>query len=221
MTFAALFDLDGTLLDTPRAIARTLGMVLEHYGAPPRPFAELYALVGLPLPETLAGLLGWEADSDAIRGAVAFYRAAFARTVLPAAPELVFPGVREGLAALAAEGFGLAVATNKYRGSAVALLDAAGFGSTFRVVVGADDVPRPKPDPAMAFVAITRLRAAGPAVMVGDTTHDIAMAHAAGIASIGVTYGAHDLHRLAAARPSATVDSFPQVVHQIFRWRQS
>jgi phosphoglycolate phosphatase len=132
---------------------------------------------------------------------------------LPMAPQLVFPGVFDGLSSLRQDGFQLAVATSKFIANAEALLVAAGLREEFAVVVGADQVARPKPDPESGFVVLQRLGvSASNAVMVGDTTHDVLMAHAAGMSSIGVTYGVHSVEQLLSANPTWLVDSFPGVV---------
>jgi phosphoglycolate phosphatase len=144
---------------------------------------------------------------------VGLYQPTFRKIVLPMATQLVFPGVFDGLQSLREDGFRLAVATSKFIANAEALLVAAGLREEFEVVVGADQVAKPKPDPESGFVVLHKLGvAAKNAVMVGDTTHDLLMATAAGMWSIGVTYGVHSVEQLLSANPTWLVDSFAGVV---------
>jgi phosphoglycolate phosphatase len=137
----------------------------------------------------------------------------FRELVLPTAATLVFPGVADGLPALRAEGFTLAVATSKFQANADALLTAAGLRDHFSLVVGADRVSRSKPDPEMGLAILRELGIpAGRAVMVGDTTHDLLMAAGAGMRSIGVTYGVHSVPELRSAGPTWLADSFDEVL---------
>lgn len=213
MTQAAVFDLDGTLLDTPAAIARTLAAVLTGLGRPAPCPADARATVGLPLDRALPMLAGGPMAADEVATGVATYVELFRESVLPTAADLVFPDVAAGLDRLRRSGTRLAVATSKFTPNATALLRSAGLLDHFDVVVGADQVRRPKPDPEMGRLVLSLLDvAAEDAVMVGDTTHDVRMAHGAGMASVAVTYGVHDRATLAAAEPTWTADSFAEVV---------
>jgi phosphoglycolate phosphatase len=141
------------------------------------------------------------------------YQALFKELVLPRAQSLVFPGVAQGLAALRGQGIALAVATSKFYASADALLTAAGLRDHFTVVVGADQVTEPKPHPEIGLLIMDRLGVpAERAVMVGDTTHDLRMARAAGMRSIAVTYGVHGVHELRSSEPTWVADTFDDVM---------
>jgi len=208
-----VFDLDGTLVDTPTGIVTTFAAVFAQLGLPTADSATIRSTIGLPLPAAFAKLLGVAADDPVAADCVELYQSTFRRIVLPMATQLVFPGVYDGLNELEDNGFLLAVATSKFIANAEALLTAAGLREHFKIVVGADQVPAPKPDPASGFLVLDALDvAAANAVMVGDTTHDVLMAHAAGMASIGVTYGVHSVEQLLSANPTWLVDSFAGVV---------
>lgn len=216
MTHVALFDLDGTLVDTPRAIVETFAAAFEALGESSRPEAEVRATIGLPLEQAFAKLLGVPQDDPRVGEGVARYQEAFRTVILPRARSLVFPGVEEGLADLQDHGVTLAVVTSKFHASADALLTAAGLRDRFAVLIGADDVTRPKPHPEPGLTALDLLGARpGGAVMVGDTTHDLRMAHAAGMRSVAVTYGVHGRTELSSARPTFTADTFTEVIDHI------
>ncbi|WP_330334087.1 HAD family hydrolase [Streptomyces sp. NBC_00536] len=209
----AVFDLDGTLVDSPRAIVSTFGAAFDALGVTRPADLAVRATIGLPLERAFALLLEREPADAQVAEAVRLYRKFFDTIVLPQAPGLVFPGVVEGLARLREDGVALAVATSKFHAPADALLTAAGLRASFAVVIGADEVTRPKPDPESGQVILERLAvAAEHAVMVGDTTHDLLMAKAAGMRSVAVTYGVHSAAELATAGPTWVADTFEEVV---------
>jgi phosphoglycolate phosphatase len=206
----ALFDLDGTLVDTPLAIAQTFAATFAELGLARVDEADIRATIGMPLGSAFGKLMGLPPDDAGVVEAVRRYQALSKEILLPQARGLVFPGVVEGLERLASRGIVLAVATSKVQASAEALLEAAGLAGFFHAVVGADRVPRPKPYPDSGLLAMDLAGAAPEAtVMVGDTTHDLLMAHAAGMRSVAVTYGVHGRDVLEAAVPSFIVADFP------------
>lgn len=213
MTDAVVFDLDGTLVDTPRGIVETFTAALAAMSTPTPDPTAIRATIGLPLERAFGMLLGVPPDDPAVPHGVGLYQALFRELVLPRARALVYPGVADGLATLQAQGVALAVATSKHYVSADALLRAAGLRDHFDVVVGADQVTRPKPDPEMGRLIARRLAIpAEHAVMVGDTTHDLLMARAAGMRSVAVTYGVHSVQELASSDPTWIVDTFDDVL---------
>ncbi|WP_420959087.1 HAD family hydrolase [Burkholderia gladioli] len=208
-----IFDLDGTLIDTPRAIVETFTATLASLDLPPSPPAAIRATVGLPLAQAFAGLLDTRQDDTRVTAAVERYLELFREQVLPRAPELLFPGVADGLASLNQRGFLLAVATSKFQRSAEAVLTAAGLTEQFRIVVGADRVSHPKPHPESGLLILEHLDIPSHrAFMVGDTTHDVLMAKAADMRSIAVTYGVHTREQLERAEPDWIVNAFSAVM---------
>ncbi|MEO3868333.1 HAD family hydrolase [Nonomuraea sp. B12E4] len=213
MRSLTVFDLDGTLVDTPRAIVESFTAAFGALGVTAPPPAAIRATIGLPLERAFAGLLNRPADDELVAGGVGHYQRLFKELILPRARELVFPGVTEGLDELRAQGIGLAVATSKFQVNADALLRAAGLHDRFALVVGADRVSHPKPHPESGLLVMRTLGVpAERAVMVGDTVHDLHMAHAAGMRSVAVTYGIHDRLELASATPTWFADTFGEVV---------
>ncbi|RSS72796.1 HAD family hydrolase [Streptomyces sp. WAC06614] len=211
-----VFDLDGTLVDTPRAIVETFLAAFAALAEPAPQAAAVRATIGLPLERAWATLLGTHESDPRVAEGVRQYLTLFRERVLPQARDLLFPGVAEGLDALRAAGLTLAVATSKFSASAEALLTAAGLRELFAEVIGADQVTHPKPHPESGEVVLARLGIpAGAAVMVGDTTHDLLMARAAGMRSVAVTYGIHSAEQLAGAEPTWTAGSFAGVIGAI------
>jgi phosphoglycolate phosphatase len=213
---AVIFDLDGTLVDTPQAIVETaLASLAGRVPVLPAP-AAIRATIGLPLTVAFSGLLGRDESSALVQEAVAEYRRIWRKDVVPRSAEMLYPGVAAGLAELRALGLRLAVATSKVQAGAVAQLEAAGVAHAFEVIAGFDSVERPKPDPQIALHVLDRLGVApGAAVAVGDTTHDLTMAHGARLRTIAVTYGAHSEAALRAAGPGYLASDFPEAVRLV------
>jgi phosphoglycolate phosphatase len=213
MTLTVAFDLDGTLIDTPSAIVETFAAAFAAMGEPTPDAAAARATIGLPLGQAFGRLLGLRADDARVAEAIGHYQTCFREIVLPRSQELIFPGVVEGLTTLRNQGMTLTVATSKFHSSAETLLRAAGIWEEFTLVIGADQVTRPKPDAETALLLMQKLGvAADRTVVVGDTTHDLLMAKAAGVRAIAVSYGVHAAADLRALAPITVADTFADVV---------
>ncbi|MFG2193512.1 HAD family hydrolase [Streptomyces sp. NPDC048639] len=216
MTRLVLFDLDGTLIDTPNAIVTTFTDTFASLGIHGITADAIRSTIGRPLAEAFAYLMGLPSTADPVEAAVARYQVLYREQIVPQARTLLYPGVVEGLARLRANGMTLAVATSKFTASADVLLVAAGIRDDFAMVVGADAVTQPKPAPESGLLIAAELgHHPSRAIMVGDTTHDVFMAHNAGMRSIAVTYGIHSPAQLEAAEPTWTVETFPAVVDHL------
>jgi phosphoglycolate phosphatase len=210
---AIIFDLDGTLLDTPAAIVR---VARAATGRPDADEALVRAGIGLPVETVLARVLGADEGGPEVAAARDRFRDAWRAEVVPRLADLVFPGVRAGLAALRAAGLKLGVATGKLQVGADRTVDAAGLRAYFEVVAGHDRVERPKPHGDLARLVLRELGvAADEAVVVGDSALDVAMARAAGVRSLAVTYGAQGEADLRAAGPTWLAPSFAAVVDRL------
>jgi phosphoglycolate phosphatase len=208
---ALLLDLDGTLVDTPQAIVDVAQATLAALGREKADPQVIKDTIGLPLPIALGQLLGTGPAGAA--DAVEIYRVLWRAQVTPRIPQLLYPGVREGVAQLVQNGLKLAVVTGKAQDGADSTVDAAGLRSQVEVVLGYTSVPNPKPAPDIALLALRKLGLLpGHALVVGDTIHDIEMAAASELRSIAVTYGAQSETQLRAAAPTWVAHSFPEVV---------
>lgn len=203
-----VFDWDGTLMDSAAKIVRCFERALDEAGAPQPGTDAIRHVIGLGLKEAVAALLPG-ADERLRARVVERYRAHFLR-VDNTAMEL-FPGVREGLEALAAQGYRLAVATGKSRRGLERVLAETGLGSLFVATRCADEAAS-KPHPQM-LEDILQCTGLDPeqAIMVGDTVYDLEMARAAGVDALAVTYGVHDRASLMACRPLACLNAFTEV----------
>lgn len=208
MTTCVLFDLDGTLLDTPRGIVRVLRDVITESGRPLPPEEAIRATVGRPLAAVFSTLLDLPEDHADTAHAVDRFRVVFREIVVPQAQELVFPGVPDLLKRLRDRGHPLAIVTSKIRASAEEILRPAGLRDDFDTVVCHGMADRGKPHPDLALLAAERLGAEPAAcVVVGDAIDDMRMARSAGMAAVGVTYGVATRAQLADAGAHRITDS--------------
>ncbi len=212
-----LFDCDGTLVDSQHHIIAAMRQAFAAFALPEPHADDVRRLVGLPLDVSVRKLLeAGAANADAV---VAAYReAAFAMRHQPDHQEPLFPGLREVLDILEADGFLLGIATGKARRGLDATLQMHGLAERF-ITLQTADIARGKPDPDMVLRAM-RETGATPAstLVVGDTTFDIMMARNAGTRSVGVAWGYHDPDELLQAGAHAVIRRFadlPQLVRQI------
>lgn len=186
-----VLDLDGTLIDTAGDLLATLNVVLGKEGLPPLGLSEARNMIGFGARAMLEA--GFAAHDRALPDErldqlfaefVAHYSNHIAEESTP------FPGALAALDRFSADGWRLAVCTNKLERLAHRLLDEIGIAHRFAVIAGQDTFGVRKPDPRHL---IETIRQAGgelsAAVMVGDSELDIAAARAAGVPSVGVTFG--------------------------------
>jgi phosphoglycolate phosphatase len=210
---AVIFDLDGTLVDTPYVIVQTALAALEERGCAGPTADAIRATIGLPLTIAFSGLLGLPEAHGNVQGCVAEYRRLWRERVVPRSKEFLYPGVLEGIAQLHQSGLRLGVATSKVQAGAVAQLEMAGIAQYFDAIAGYDAVAHPKPAPDLALHVLGKLGVAPKtAIVVGDTTHDLLMARAAGLRAIAVTYGAQSEATLRAENPAFVAEDFPGVL---------
>lgn len=183
----ALFDLDGTLLDSAPDLHAALDRLMARLGLPGFARAEVVAMVGdgtRALVERALAARGRSFDAAALDAFLADYTAHAAVATRP------FAGVPEALDALAAAGWRLAVCTNKPEAATRALLGALGLLGRFAAIGAGDSFPARKPDPAHPLATL-RLAGGDPAaaVMIGDHRNDVAAAAAAGLPCVFVAWG--------------------------------
>ena len=176
-----VFDLDGTLVDTAPDIHRALNVVMSEQGLPPATESNVRAFVGqgarglIVRAFAVHKVIHEDAEVDRLTDRYTeLYRQDIARGSKP------MPGLEFALKALQAAGATFCVCTNKRTHLSNELLAALGLGHWFAAVVGGDAVPRRKPHPDH-FIAAVRAARGDPAfaLMVGDSTYDVASAKAA------------------------------------------
>ncbi|TWB48835.1 HAD-IA family hydrolase [Nitrospirillum viridazoti] len=208
----ALFDCDGTLVDSQHAIIAAMAAGFASQGLTPPTDEAVRRQVGLSLEVAVLGLLPEGAGAGAVAGIVAAYKDAFfANRANGIAEEPLYPGLVAALDALEAAGFLLGIATGKSHRGLVATLNHHGLGGRFITLQTADRA-QGKPSPDMALRAMAEA-GAEPAstVVIGDTSYDMQMARNAGAAALGVAWGYHAPQSLLAAGAARVCHDYAEV----------
>lgn len=208
MTYrAAVFDLDGTLLDSYVGIHDALSAVLEHFDRPPVTVDEARRLVGHGLEALIAKVLPEELRAEAVQ------RFRFRYKVN--APKLtrLMPGAELVVTELWRRGVKLSIASNKAAVFSRQLLAGFGLEELFAFVGGPDLGFPGKPDPSMVFAAIEAMGVPpGEILYVGDMTVDVATARAAGLAVAVVPLGSSTREELEAEGPDYVLTALAEVL---------
>jgi phosphoglycolate phosphatase len=193
MNRLAIFDCDGTLVDSQANICVAMEACFGEAGlvAPDR--AAIRRIVGLSLPQAMQVLAPGH-DHDALAEG---YKLCFQRLRAEGrVEEQLYEGIPQVLATLEAEGWLLGVATGKSDRGLRLMLEHHGLAHRFVTLQTADRHPS-KPHPSMIEQAMAETGAdAASTVMIGDTSYDILMAHNAGVRAIGVAWGYHQADEL-------------------------
>lgn len=203
-----IFDCDGTLVDGQHAITAAMGTAFASLGLPEPSAAAVKRVVGLALADAIALLHPGGAVATQAALADGYVEAFGALRRTGETREWLYPGVLDGLAAIVESGWLLGMATGKSRRGALATLSSHGLVESFATVQTADRAAgKPSPDMIHRALAETGVSAER-AVMIGDTTYDMEMAHNAGVVAIGVDWGYHHPTELLAAGAAVIVDDF-------------
>ena len=186
-----VFDVDGTLIDSQVVIIKAMAAAYRAVGLQEPSDAQTLSIVGLSLPEAMRGISP-ELDEDTVEALVEAYRATFLERRAKGEGEAsvpLYPGARDCLMRLNENPSNvLGAATGKARRGLDVVIEAHGL------------------EGAIAETGI----ASDQAVMIGDTSFDMEMGKAAGLATIGVAWGYHDLERLS-VHADRIVSAFDQV----------
>lgn len=189
----AIFDCDGTLVDSGATIHEALRQAFDVHGidCPPRDVTK--KVIGLSLMEAMAALVP---DGDHAAMTQTYKDAFFAMRGAGRVEEPLFEGIVELLDALENGGWLLGVATGKSDRGLRHCLDSHGLGGRFVTLQTADRNPS-KPHPAMALAAMAEAGTEpSHTVFVGDTGWDMGCARGAGVGAIGAGWGYHEVEEL-------------------------
>ncbi|MNH49706.1 Pyrophosphatase PpaX [compost metagenome] len=186
----AVFDIDGTLVDSRASIHRACCEAAQALGLDEPSYDRVRQIVGLTLDKALHVLEPSLTDAE-LAELVAAFQASFRSMYEAGHREELYPGVMDTLRRLKRDGWRLSLATGQNRRGVARNLARPEWSDLFQSSHCAADGPG-KPDPAMLFAAMTACGAdAVSTVMIGDTSHDILMALNAGVRPLGVGWGFH------------------------------
>lgn len=207
-----LFDLDGTLTDPDVGITECVRHALKKMGIDEPDRKKLRPFIGPPLRDSFREFYGF--DEAQAEKAVAWYRERFSQKGM--FENEIYPGIRELLAGLKAEGRNLVLASSKPELFVNRILEHFGIAGYFSVVVGSElDGTRDKKEEVIAE-ALQRMTqkemvSAGAMAMVGDRRFDMEGAQEHGMAGIGVTYGYGSRQELEQAGASHIVENVEEL----------
>lgn len=189
MTRLAIFDCDGTLVDSGGTIHRALGSTFDAHGLDCPPRRVTSKVIGLSLTEAFTSLVP---DGDHAALSQTYKDAFVAMRANGGVEEPLYDGIAEALDTLERDGWLLGVATGKSSRGLVHCLAGHGLAQRFVTLQTADHHPS-KPDPSMVLAAMAEAGSApGETIFIGDTAWDMAAARAARCGAIGVGWGYHD-----------------------------
>lgn len=186
----AIFDMDGTILETLEDMCASVNVTMNHVGYPRRTMDEVRRFVGNGAAKLIERCMPAGAEDPRYPAALEFYRAYYdAHAQIKTGP---YPGIPELLNQLSREGVRLAVVSNK-PDEAVRALTERYFPGVFPVAIGNRDGWATKPAPDSVYEAMRLLGARREStVYVGDSDVDVDTARNAGLDSVIVTWGFRD-----------------------------
>ncbi|MDJ0920586.1 MAG: HAD-IA family hydrolase [Henriciella sp.] len=195
----AIFDLDGTLVDSRQIIQGAMVRAFEDLDLTPPDYEQTRRVVGLGLFEACQTLAPADLPRSKLEQLVETYRGAFVKLRAEGAGfEPLYEGARESVERLANQGWLLAIATGKARRGIDAFFEQHQMREMFDTTWCADDGPG-KPHPFMIEEAMKAVGAEpAQSLIIGDAVHDIRMGRNAGVHTLGVSWGFGEDHELEA-----------------------
>jgi phosphoglycolate phosphatase len=214
----AVFDVDGTLVDSRSTIQSAIEHGFRRAGREPPAYDQIRQIVGLSLAPALAQLAPHLSEAEKAELVEGYREHFWTRHQDPAFKEPLYPGAAETLDRLRHDGWLIAMATGKSRRGVETVMRKHGWADLFDSTHCADDGPG-KPDPAMLIEAMRVLKTRPEAaIMIGDTAHDIRMAKAAGVFAQGVAWGFHTAEEVAEAGADHVAETFTELDQQLDRF---
>lgn len=199
MNRLAIFDCDGTLVDSGATIVTAITETFTQHGIPVPPASACRRVIGLSLVQAISALLPEEDDGLCSALAQSYKENFFRARSQGRVEEPLYEQIGELLDAFEADGWLLAVATGKSDRGLKHCLDTHGYSDRFISLQTADRHPS-KPHPSMVLAAIADAGAAPEtSIVIGDTAFDMGMATSAGAVAIGAGWGYHSPAELLAA----------------------
>jgi pyrophosphatase PpaX len=212
---ALLFDLDGTLVDSIELILSSARHAFVGFAGQAPTDDEWRASIGRPLQTVLREYSGGnETEAERLLGRYREYQLEHHDRLLHA-----YDGVVDTLRALSAAGHPLAIVTSKSDWLARRGLEYVGVSDLFPVLVGCDTCVNHKPHPEPVERALALLGAEPTnALFVGDSPHDIQSGRAAGVYTVGATWGAFSQAEMAASGANVLIDDISDLPAAIQRF---
>ena len=214
----AVFDVDGTLVDSRKVIHDAALAAFAEMDLPPPPYDAVRQIVGLNLDLGLS-MIAPDLSAAGLTELEVRYKEAFHRFHLePGFTEPLYVGAAEMLEQMRADGWRLSIATGKSRRGVEMIVAMHRWQDLFETTHCADDGPG-KPHPAMVLEAMKGQGIVPErTIMIGDTSHDMKMAKAAGVRAQGVAWGFHTLQEVLDGGADHVAEDFQTLNDQLHRF---
>ncbi len=209
-----LIDVDGTLVDSVPDLAYCVDEMMKRLDRPVHGEDKVRDWVGNGVERlvrrALVGQLEGEPDDAEFERAYPMFLELYAQNT--SQRSLLYPGIREGLDYLKAEGYRLGCVTNKAAQFTLPLLRDLGIHDDFEIIIAGDALAKKKPDPLPLLHAAEQLGVApAAALMVGDSQSDVKAARAAGFQIVCMSYGYNHGEDIRSYNPDAVIDSLVEI----------
>jgi phosphoglycolate phosphatase len=187
-TRLAVFDLDGTLIDSRRDLADSANEMLAGYGAAPLDDDRIASMVGCGAPTLVRRVLTAAGVNAPVEDALAQFLAAYDERLTHYTRP--YDGIPEMLDELGSHAVTMALLTNKPSAQSVRILEVFGLSKYFQWVLGGDGPWPRKPEPdGLRFLMHQAAAGPGETVLIGDSTVDLQTARSAGVRVCLARYG--------------------------------
>ena len=209
-----LIDVDGTLVDSVPDLTYCVDEMMKRLDMPAHGEAKVRNWVGNGVERlvrrALVGQLDGEPDEALYDQAYPIFLELYRDNT--SKRSCLYPGVKEGLDYLKAEGYKMGCVTNKAAQFTEPLLKDLGVYDYFSIVISGDSLPQKKPDPAPLLHAAKFFKVSPEqAMMIGDSISDVKAARAAGFLIVCMTYGYNHGVDIRDANPDAVMDSMAEL----------
>ncbi|MCR5830159.1 MAG: HAD family hydrolase [Lachnospiraceae bacterium] len=211
-----IWDFDGTILDTKKAIVFAKQETMRQLGLPVADERACADTIGLSS-RIGFGLMYPELSEEMLDKCVVNYRANFDKSKFEIPPTL-FTGVVEVLGELKEKGMILTIATSRNRKSLIDFLERFGLKDYFSYLLAAEDTERLKPNPDPVLRTMNDLgMGVSETIVIGDMPYDILMGKNAGVRTVGVTYGNASREKLEEAGADLIIDTIEELTEKTAR----
>jgi phosphoglycolate phosphatase len=215
----AIFDFDGTLVDSAPGIVDVMRQVVGELSLSDVTLEEWQHLVGIPLVRQMEAIFP-DRDEQFRTSVMKRYRSIYDVKAVEICPP--FPGLRSTLDGLQTSGVHASIVTSKARDLVDQVIDHHGLTNYFSLIIGFQEVSNHKPHPEAVHLNLKHHSLKPDEVIViGDSLYDLDMARNAGVASIGVTTGIHNKDILKTAHPKWIVERLEDVLPLILNGRMN
>lgn len=213
----AIFDWDGTIMNSEARIVDAIKTAARECGLPVLPDEQNKQIIGLSLEKAILALYPELSQDQVVQMAQNYTQSFLEESSVEMVP---FDGAESMLYSLKQAGYKLAIATGKSRRGLDQVLQECGFGVYFDMTRTPVESAS-KPDPLMLTQILEEMGiAVEEAVMIGDTTFDMEMAKNCGMDRVAISHGVHQMHQLEVFDPVAKVDNLQQLTQFLMAYQK-